>query len=802
MKENLFTDIFRIDNIKIRNKKLLNQLSSDEILYLHLNLTIKDERECLFKDLDFPISYEEFECVKKQVYTKKVRKENLIDNILNIIAENQDEEESRWFKVEIFKNPEEVDKYNDFYSIFYKFLSEKVLDEFKSIKTNMITEYTSKLSSYGKDKKPELDCIKSICSMCLAEMFLQIQDGALGEAKPKRTTKKMEAAVYELQQQLAFCVHNNYTLVCKDTIDDIENQMLTLKDNVKKGMIQIEDKNIKIKELKENLRSVTKQLKDFQKIVELTTLEDSIKDIYSKLDSLEKANEVIAKEMKITREDSIRKIYEKQIDGYVTRLSDVKRDLSLKSIECKDLKKVLDEFEKNIEGKFICYVEANGLSDKMIKFLTPLLSKEENLMEAYLRGDFSIPESVEQESEMVVAVPQPKYIRKIGYVEIEDNKHYVVFPNGMKAELGNINDRIYFAEGQFIIVDENNDFIKTTLSKYEDNGISIRSLNIGTIETLEPLVVKIGNELVDAKNSNGFNGYYNLNQVVGLNEYNQIVRAFRLVKFNADTVMASVKARGLKMYYVLNVYNGYLSLRNIETGEEGIHQIELGDIKVNKSAILFVRENKAVNALGKGQFYTSSSYYNGNVSFGPVSIVNGVVILKKQCGKSVIVENIPEHYTIKEGEVVYIDEFNNYMHTLSTDRVFVEKSISKKTAKQIIDDGDAKKTIVEKGKVVIVGNPYYKNSYIMSFYKHGYKVSVLHGYDSTINKIVQEAKDSLAIIVNTSYCSHDNFWQIKDEVKGGQLDGIRYVFTQEDGANMLLHKFNELFDNKEIAIVN
>lgn len=802
MKENLFTNIFRIDNLKISNRKLLNQLSSDEILYLHLNLTMKEEKEFLFKDLDFPISYEEFESVKKQIYTKKIRKEKLIDNILNIIAKNQDEEESKWFKIEIFKNPEEVYKYNDFYITFYKFLSEKVLNDFKSIRTNTVTEYTSKLSSFGRDKKPEFDCVKSICAMCLAEKFLQIQDDVLGDAKPRRTKKKVEAAIYELQQQLAFCVHNNYTLVCKDTIDDIENQIFLLKDDVKKGIIQLEDKNTKIKELKDNLRNVTKQLKDFQKIAELTTLESSIKNIYSKLDSLEKANEIITKEMKSTREDSIRKIYEKQIDGYITRVSDLKRDLSLKSMECKDLKKVVDEFEKNIEGKFICYVETNGLSDNMIKFLTPLLNKEENLMEAYLKGDFSIPECVEQDSEMILPLVQPKYIRKIGYVEIEDNKHYVVFSNGVKAELGNINDKIYFADGQFIVVDENNDFIKTTLSRYEDNGISIRSLKIGTIDTLEPLVVRIGNELVDAKNSNGFNGYYNLNQVVGLNEYNQIVRAFRLVKFNADTVMASVKARGLRMYYVLNIYNGYLSLRDIETGEEGIHQIDLGDIKVNKSAILFVKGNKAVNALGKGQFYTSSSYYSGNVSFGPVSIVNGAVILKKQCGKSVIVENIPENYTIKEGEVVYIDEFNNYMHTSSTDKVFVEKSISKKTAKQIIDDNDCRKPIVEKGKIVIVGNPYYKNSYIMSFYKHGYKVSVLHGYDSTINKIVQEAKDSLAIIVNTSYCSHDNFWQIKDEVKGGQLDGIRYIFTQEDGANMLVYKFNELFENEEVAITN
>lgn len=802
MKEHLLTNIFRIDNLKISNRKLLNQLSLYEVLYIHMNLTIKEEKEFLFKDLDLPITLEEFERIKKQVYTKKIRKEKLIDEILVNIAKSEGIEGAKWFKVEIFKKPERIANYNDFYCIFYKFLTEKVLEDFKSIRTNTVVEYTSKLSSFGKDKKPEFDCVQSICAICLAENLVKIQDEALGETKPRRTKKKVEAAIYELQQQLACCVHNNYTLVCKDTIDDIENQVVVLKDDVRKGVMQIEDKNAKIKELKENLRTVTKQLKDFQKIAELANLESSIKNIYTKLEALEKANSSMSKEIKASKEESIRKIYEKQIDGYTTKVLDLKRELSAKSIECKELKKVVDDYEKNIEGKFICYVETNGLSDSMIKFLTPLLDKEENLMESYLNGNFSIPASVEQDSEMTLPLSQATYNRKIGYVEIEDDKHYVVFANGYKAELGNINDKIYFADGQFIIVDENNNFVKTTLSKYEDNGISIRGLKIGIVESLDPLVVKVGHELIDAKNNNGFNGFYHVNQVVGLNEYNQIVRSFRFVKFNADTVKASVKARGLKMYYVLDIYNRYLSLRDIETGEEGLFQIDLGEMNINKSAILFVKGNKAVNALNKGQFYTGSSYYNGNVSFGPVNIVNGAVILKKQCGKSVVVENIPENHIIKEGEVVYIDEFNNYMHTSSTDRVFVEKSISKKTAKQIVDDNDYKKTIVEKGKIVIVGNPCYKNSYIMSFYKHGYKVSVLHGYDSSINKIVQEAKDSIAIIVNTSYCSHDNFWQIKDEVKGGQLDGIGYIFTQEDGANMLLHKLNELFENKRIAVTN
>ena len=802
MSEKLFTDVCRIDNLKIRNKNLINQLSKDEVIYLHLHLTMCEDIENILEDLSFPLSLEDFEIAKKRINLKKIKRDKLVQDILDILKEDEGVEDSKWFKTEIFKNPEIAMNHSEFYLLFYNLISREVVEDFKKLTTDTIVEYTSKLSSFGKDKKPEYDCIKSVCAVCLSDKFFEIKDKMQAEGKAKKS-KKIEEAIFNLQKALALCVHNNYTLVCKETIESIDKELLNLKNEVKKGNIQLEDKNQKIRELKENLRTLSKQLKDYQKIAGLTTLEDSIKAINERLKNIEDSNICMSKEIKNVKADTIKSSYENQINNYIVKVTDLKKEVALKTSECKELKRKLDFAESNIEVNFINYVESNGLSDKMVAFLKPLLNEEENLMEAYLKGEFNIPEEVENDSEMIIKESVQKESRKVGYVSIENDKHYVNFANGTSGELTNLSEKIYLIEGQFIIVDENNKFTKTTISKYEDNGISIKNLKLGTVESIEPLKVRVGSEYINARNVNDFNGVYKLNQVVGLNDNNQIVRAFRVARFNADTVMKSVKARGLNVYYVLDVFsNDFFKLRNIETGHEDVYKLNTSEIDIIKYAVLFVKDNDVISAMSQGKFYTTSSYYTSKIVHGPVEIVDGDVRITKSSGEVAIVKNIPDSYTINDGVVIAVDEFNNYLYVSPTDKQYIEKSVLKKSPKQVVSGSDIRKPIETKGEVTIVGNPFYKNGYIMAFFKHGYRVNMLHGYDTSINKIVQVAKESEAILVNTSYCSHDNFWQIKDEVKSGALKGIKYVFTQEDGANMLLNRFKELQVVDEVAITN
>lgn len=794
MIEQTFVDIFRLKNLKIKNEKLINQLSKDELIYLHMHLTMTDSISKIFKDSEIPLSLEDFEKTKKSINIKRLSRDKLIDDILNIIKEDEGEIESKWFRIEILENPALLIKYSEFYFLFYSLFAKQICADFETIRTNTVSEYTAKLSSFSNENKPEYNCIKAICALYLSNKYFNLKDRVDILTDGKKSKKAVESAIFELQQELAICVHNNYVMASEGTIEENIRVIDKFKSDIKKLNNQIGDKNLKIKELKESLKQSNKQNKELQRLTDISIVESSIKEVFDKLKKIENSNSIIEKELKNNKESILKQSYEKQIDLYTTKLATSQSNLTIKSAECKSLQKELLDFKNNIEDKFIDYIEENGLSEKIKNIIAPIFLKQSKIDEAEI--------NTKVEDEFINNVPLKKEERKIGYVSIENNKHFVNFMNGYSKELLGLSDKIYLVEGQFVIVDEDNKFIKTIPSVYEDNGIPIKNLSIGTIESLDPLLARVGSELVNAKNTYGFVGIYNLNQAVVLNNYNQIVRAFKMVKFNADTVIKSIKARGQEMFYVLDVFKEYLLLRSIETGIEEMHKLDVGYFEINKSSVIFVKDNKVINVLNKSIFYTSSSFYNGNYEFGPININGDTIFLNKQDGKQVIVKNVPAAYSLNDGQIVYVDEFNNFMYVASSEKIFLEKATVKKPLKQIADTSKVKISKEIKGDVVIVGNPYYKNGYIAAFYKKGYKVKMIHGYDGNINKIIQEAKDSEAIIVNTSYCSHDNFWQIKDEVKDGNLKGIKYIFTQDDGANMLLNRFLQMEPESEIAITN
>lgn len=802
MKENLFTEICKIDNLKIRTKNLINQLSKDEVLYLHLHLAMDTESEEGFNDLTFPLSLNDFETAKKRINHKKLKRDILADDVITILETESGIENSKWFKMNIFKDTDSVVKSSNFYTIFYNLITRVVLEDFKGLSAGSFIDYISKLSTVGKGKKPEYDCVKSVCALHLSEELFDMKNNLDASDKSEEAQGKLKKAIIALQKAMVVGIHNNYTLVCKETIEEMDRNMKTLKSDVKKGNLLLEDKNSKIRELKEDLKNVTKQLKVFQKIEGLACLETNVKIMEERLRKIEETSLDMSQELKNVKGDIVNAAYQNQIDNYIIKVTDLKKELSMKSSECKELKKTVEIMDRNIEDRFIEHVKKNGLSSKMNEFIKSLIDEDDNLMQAYLDGEFSISEEVERDSEMVVGERVPKITRKIGYVTIEEGTHYVTLQNGKKEKVFELSEKMYLADNQFVIVDENYSIVKTTISKYEDNSISIKNLKLGTVENLNPLRVKVEGQYIDVAHNPNYTGKYNLDQVVGLNECNQIVRAFKRFKFNADSVINSIKAREIKVYYVLNIYNEFLSLRDIETGKEDIHKLDTGDMEIVKLAVLFVKGEKVISALARGKFYTSSSFYANNISHGPIERIGDEFKLTKANGESVFVRNIPEGYILEDGQVVAIDEFNNYLYISPTDKTYIEKSVSRKTAKQVITPAEFNKPIETKGEVTIVGNPYYKNAYIMAFFKQGYKVNVLHGYDTGIDKIVQVAKDSEAIIVNKSYCSHDNFGQIKAEVKKGRLFGKKYICTQEDGANMLLYRFNELLVEKEIAVTN
>lgn len=806
MKGNFVKDVLRFNTLKIRNKSLINQLSKDELIYCHLHCCTNDEFIDELGGFNLPLSMEDYETVKRNINLKKVKINKIREDLLNFIESDESTNSTEWYDISVFENKGLSDG-NIFYVLLFSLMSKQLTEVFKGFDKGKIAKFLAEVSSYTDDKKPEYYAIKSLTAMVVLDRLNNLADSdeiieCMGGDKEivKELSDDVKNEIVNIQKTLVVCLYNNYTMCCKETIESMSKEYQKFKNDIKKSNLQIEERNNKIKELKENIRDLNKQLKDCQKVLELAEIKESIKTIESSLKNIEKSNSNVSDEIKNVKKSIVSTSYENQINNYITRVTDLKKELFTKSLELKELKKDFEFYKANIEDNFIEHIKNNGVSAKVLTFLKSLPSETLDLMVSEIDSKDTediIPHKEEvPEKEEVIPI-----FNGIGYVSIEDNIHYVNFANGSRVQITELNDKIFLSEGQFIIVDEEFRLSKTTTSKYEDNGKSIAGLKLGVVESIEPLIIRANDEIIREVKFNGNKGYYKLNQVIALNDDNYIVRAFRTIRFNADETIKSIKSKGITAYFVLDVFsNAFFKLRNIETGVEDIYNLDTNGVDISRLSIVFVKDLVVVSATAQSKFYTASSLYKDRVVYGPIQIENGIAKITKQSGEISIVNNIPESYIIESGDVIAVDEFNNFLYISSTDDLYLEKSILRKTAKQIVNGKDNSKPIETKGEITIIGNLFYKNSYTMSFFKIGYKINMLHGYDTSINKIIQTAKDSEAIIVNTSYCSHDNFWQIKDEVKDGALSHLKYIFTQEDGANMLVHKFNELKSQDEVAI--
>lgn len=804
MEEFSLKNFLRFNNIKIRNKSLINQLSRDELIYCHLHCCANEEFIWELGGYDLPLSKSDFENVKSKINLKKVKLNKIKEDLLKCIGLDEESNKNEWFDTSVFTN-KGLSEGNIFYVLFFSLMNRDITEVFRGYNKEKVADFLTEMSSFDKDDKPEYYVLKSLSAIVVLDNLRrlaekdEIIDKVDSDSKSAReASEEFIKEIDTIQKTLVLCVYNNYSICCQEVIDKMSKESNKFEKELKKNSLQLEERNTKIKELKENIKELNKQLKDCQKIIEMSEIKDSIKNIEGSIKNIEMFNNGFSDEIKSMKKNIIVTSYENQIENYITRVSDLKKELSLKSLELKEIKKEFDNYKFKIEDNFIEHIKQNGVSGKVLDFIKTLETDIHN-------EDFTFDSDICPDS--IPCIEEPSIdngnfaFGGLGYTSIEDGIHYVNFINGAKEEIIDLSDKIFLAEGQFILVDEDYRLTKTTISKYEDNGKSISSLRLGIVESVDPLIIKVNNNVVENIKFDISRGFYKPNQVIALNDDNYIARAFRTIKFNADETVKSIKARGLDAYYVLDVFsNSFFKLRNIENGIEDIYSLETNGVDISKFSVVFVKDLTVVSVTAQSKFYTASTFYKEKVIFGPVIIENGVTKIQKQSGEISLVNNIPDSYIIDNGDVVAVDEFNNFLYVSNTNDLYLEKSMLKKTAKQVASSKDNSKPIKTKGEITIIGNLFYKNSYTMSFFKIGYKVNMLHGYDTSINKIVQTAKDSEAIIVNTSYCSHDNFWQIKDEVKDGALSHLKYIFTQEDGANMLVYKFNELQKQNEVAV--
>ncbi len=389
----------------------------------------------------------------------------------------------------------------------------------------------------------------------------------------------------------------------------------------------------------------------------------------------------------------------------------------------------------------------------------------------------------------------PSTVFKIGYCKIEDNKHYVVFPNKDVKEIEDLPVMIYLAEGQFVLIDEYSRFKYAFPYKIGYNELSqtVSSFAVVSIKDSDIYIEK-GDSILYKLNNIPPTVQLRDKNIVSIDAQDNFIRFYKPVKHNADSFLPSAKAKGHQMAFVLKILQDGVVLRDIETGKEFIKCLEADGIGFNENQVICIRENKSLIAFNSSKFYTLSSYYD-RFEYGIIEIKEGLVYLKKLTGEKVIIKDAPTF--LYSGQVAYVDENNNFCgiedNGGEADADAVKKNV---TNIRTFRKTNRTSTIEVTKQVLVLGNKTYENSYKLCLLKYGFKAEVLEGFESWA-KISSELKESDIVVVITSHISHDNMWKIKKEITD-----IPVIYSEFDGANRILEQVLALEQDKESMPIN
>ncbi|WP_426348828.1 hypothetical protein ACPWSR_13865 [Alloiococcus sp. CFN-8] len=371
----------------------------------------------------------------------------------------------------------------------------------------------------------------------------------------------------------------------------------------------------------------------------------------------------------------------------------------------------------------------------------------------------------------------------IGYCEIKDGVHYIVFTDGTRRELTDIlsrsYERSYLAQGQFIKIDSNGNILHIY------NGYADKTI--------------IGVDLVEARYFNG--DYYfmiddeevqiNIGDDIKLSDHmvfavdkeRNIKILFKPVKFNLDFFVESIKAKGHKLYYIFEKSGNGVKAREVLTGDETFLPGSCQDCKEG-AIVVFGREREPIHVMPNGKFYTSSNYYREGKE-AEVQKYQGELYYKlKDCGKLIAMGETTK--AVGVGDIVVLDENNNVIEYPEEVKKHKEIKENKKTPQEEVEAEDDNITITH--RVLIVGELAFSNSYKLSFLKKGYHADIVDGFES-FNKISLKLKNIDCIIVISNHISHGNMWSLKE----GQ---IPVIYPVSDGANRVLEEFEEFIKNR------
>lgn len=743
-----------IGNIQIQSVILLNEFDKKELYYV--KKYIKEEIE----DIDYGAFSSELQ--KEDLnYIKKTDKNNIMVEILKEGYENVSFD--KYIRCCYTDEPFSKDE-SAFYYALNSVIAESIANKIKKLLKDKTFSMKNNMQKFIDTLFPKN--IRSARN--LFEEFFLIMGMSLQEDEefPIKEYTQEEINMlgndflhnYVYLNEVIFKYHSN-------VIKNVKIEVEGFEETIKRNERTIE----KYKKIIKKYEGRKKEEFQFEK------MKENMNELKKELDIKNQIIDKLTREIQDNKERPL-KLYNSMIDNLNDQIANLKLINKERQIELKQIKKEYDKIIQNPTLEVVKkYIENNGVNEELIAIISP-----------YTKQECDVEEIVEEKQE-IIEEPQPVAVNRIGYCVIDDNKHYVSFNyNDRLYELNGLPEGTYLAENQFILVSPEYNFKWAYSYKYDNSYLT--GINIAIVKGFNQeenyLIVGYSDEKEEKVDLRNFpNPRFKLGQVIGIHD-GTIARMYRPISYNMDSFILSIKAKQHNAYFVLKNFNTGFFVRNIITGEELLKSFELKDnIAIEEGNIICTNDSRLVTTFKSSRFYTMSSLYNKSY-IGVLSADNKNFFVIKSNGEKVIVNNIPPNIDSGlDGEIIKIDEFNNFIRFEKHDEAFnqvqaLDKRIEKKPRNNSVFTGSLKaKTGV---RVLIIGNVSYENSYKLAFFKEGIDVEVIEGFDSW-GKIAASIKESNYVIIVLNHVSHDNMWRIKRSTPE-----IPVIYSEYDGANRLV----------------
>ena len=257
--------------------------------------------------------------------------------------------------------------------------------------------------------------------------------------------------------------------------------------------------------------------------------------------------------------------------------------------------------------------------------------------------------------------------------------------------------------------------------------------------------------------------HVNEGQVISINHKNELQMVYKKRHIQTlDELLPSINVKGHKPYYIEQALaNGYV-LQDLD----GLRHFENVEGDVSQNSLIILNENNECTFVNKaGDLFKKSSFYKGKQR-ASVSLIDENIFVLKENEEYVSLKGVPSTLQLELGDVVYMDEDNQFI-----ERIEVEHKLTTTTIEQKLRESGQKVTKKEKSKgkqmkhasLLIIGNVRISERYKKYFGELGYVVNVVDG-TGPFEKIKQACNEKDYILYSTAFTSHKNSGKMRAEV--------------------------------------